>query len=69
MGLSWPVIIDAMGMDAADLFDVEERGGGRRHPLRQLRNCATGWRVLGPSRPYGVRVGMALRRLVHILAA
>jgi hypothetical protein len=31
-GCNWRAITDALGMDAADLFDDEERGGGRFHP-------------------------------------
>ncbi len=31
-GCGWQAIIDALGVDAADLFDDEERGGGKVHP-------------------------------------
>jgi hypothetical protein len=46
-GCGWQAIIDALGVDAADLFDDEERGGGKSYPSN---NRATAQ----PGRSYGL---------------
>src|SRR5262249_58192188 len=41
-GCDWRTIVDALAIDAADLFDTAGRGGGANIPPKQPRNCATG---------------------------
>jgi hypothetical protein len=61
-GCSWQAIIDAVGIDAADLFDDEERGGGRFNPSDNRATAQRSCEPVGAPRSQDGPPGLTLEQ-------